>query len=323
VRRRTFIAGLGGAAAWPLVTAAQQVPVVGYLYFGSAATPLLLAAFRKGLGDTGHIEGKNVAIEYRWANNTLDQLPELAADLVRRRVDVIVAPASTQAALAAKAATTTIPIVFSTGVDPVQAGLVASLNRPGGNVTGVNYMQTQLAAKQLGLLHELLPRATRFAVLVNPDNPIATGTTTAELQAASSSIGVQVEVFRASKNDEIEKAFAVISQMRFEALLVSTGQLFSNRVEFAVLAARYAIPAMYYDREFAEVGGLVSYGSSLADQYRETGTYTGRVLNGERPINMPVMQATKFELVINLKTAKALGLEIPRTLLAVANEVIE
>jgi putative ABC transport system substrate-binding protein len=323
MKRRTFIAGLGSAAAWPVVARAQQVPVVGYLYFGSATSPLLLAAFRKGLGDTGHIEGKNVAVEYRWANNALDQLPELAADLVRRRVDVIVVPASSQAALAAKSATATIPIVFSTGVDPVQAGLVASLNRPGGNVTGVNYMQTQLAAKQLGLLRELLPSATQFAVLVNPDNPIATDTTITELQQAASSIGVKVEVFRASKNDEIEKAFATISQMRFDALLVSTGQLFSNRIEFAALAARYAVPAIYYDREFAEVGGLMSYGSSLADQYRETGTYTGRVLNGEKPMNMPVIQATKFELVINLKTAKALGLEIPPQLLARADEVIE
>jgi putative tryptophan/tyrosine transport system substrate-binding protein len=323
MRRREFVAGLSSAAVWPLVTAAQQVPVVGYLYFGSATSPLLLAAFRKGLGDTGRVEGKNVTVEYRWANNALDQLPELAADLVRRRVDVIVTPASTQAALAAKSATTTIPIVFSTGVDPVQAGLVASLARPGGNVTGVNYMQTQLAAKQLGLLHELLPKAARFAVLVNPDNPIATETTTGELQAAASSIGVQVEVFRASKNDEIEKAFAAISLTRFDALLVSTGQLFSNRVEFAVLAARYAVPAMYYDREFAEVGGLISYGSSLAEQYRETGTYTGRVLNGERPIDMPVIQATKFELVINLKTAKALGVDVPPQLLARADEVIE
>jgi putative tryptophan/tyrosine transport system substrate-binding protein len=323
MKRRAFVAGLGSAAVWPLVAAAQQVPVVGYLYFGSATSPLLLAAFRKGLGDTGHIEGKNVAVEYRWANNALDRLPELAADLVRRRVDVIVAPASSQAALAAKSATATIPIVFSTGVDPVQAGLVASLNRPGGNVTGVNYMQTQLAAKQLGLLNELLPRATQFAVLVNPDNPIATGTTIAELQQAASSIGMKVEVFRGSKSDEIEKAFAAISQMHFDALLVSTGQLFSDRVELAALAARYAIPTIYYDREFAEVGGLISYGSSLAEQYRETGVYTGRVLNGERPIDMPVLQASKFEFVINLKAAKALGLEIPPTLLARADEVIE
>ena len=296
---------------------------MGYLYFGSATSPLLLAAFHKGLGDTGHIEGKNVAVEYRWANNALDQLPQLAADLVRQGVDVIVAPASSQAALAAKSATATIPIVFSTGVDPVQAGLVASLNRPGGNVTGVNYMQTQLAAKQLGLLRELVPSATRFAVLVNPDNPIATATTIADLQQAAPSIGVQIEVFRASKNDEIEKAFATISQMHFDALLVSTGQLFSDRVEFAASAARYAVPTIYYDREFAEVGGLMSYGSSLADQYRETGSYTGRVLNGERPINMPVIQATKFELVINLKTAKSLELEIPPQLVARADEVIE
>ena len=323
MRRREFIAAMGGAIAWPLGAVAQQVPVIGYLYFGSATSPLLLAAFRKGLGDTGHIEGQNVAVEYRSANNALDRLPELAADLVRRRVDVIVTPASSQAALAAKTATATIPIVFSTGVDPVQVGLVASLNRPGGNVTGVNYMQTHLAAKQLGLLHELLPRATRFAVLVNPDNPIATGTTIAELQTAASSIGVHVEVLRGSTNDEIDQAFATISQMRLEALLVSTGQLFSNRAAFAVLSARYAVPTMYYDREFAEVGGLMSYGSSLADQYRETGIYTGRILNGEKPTDMPVVQATKFELVINLKTAKVLGLEIPPTLLARADEVIE
>ena len=309
--------------ALPLAAGAQRVPVVGYLYFGSATSQLLLAAFRKGLGETGRIEGQNVAIEYRWANNAPDRLPDLAADLVRRRVDVIVTPASSQAALAAKTATATIPIVFSTGVDPVQAGLVASLNRPGRNVTGVNYMQTQLAAKQLGLLHELMPRATRFAVLVNPDVPIATGTTIAELQAAASSIGVQVEVLRASNMNEVDAAFAAISHMRLEALLVSTGQLFSDRVEFAALSARYALPTMYYDREFAAVGGLISYGSSLADQYRETGVYTGRVLNGERPIDMPVMQATKFELVINLKTAKALGLDLPPTLLARADEVIE
>ena len=326
MKRRAFIAGLGSAAAWPLVVRGQQgeqMRRVGYLYSGSPASPLLLAAFHKGLGETGHIEGQNVTIEYRWANNAFDRLPELAADLVRRRVNVIVTPGSSQAALAAKAATATIPIVFSTGVDPVQAGLVASLNRPGGNVTGVNYMQTQLAAKQLGLLHELLPRATRFAVLVNPNNPVVIGTTIPELQAAASSIGVQVEVLRASNHDEIDDAFARILQMRIEALLVSPGQLFSDRVEFTAFATRRAVPTMYHDREFAEVGGLLSYGSSLVDQYRETGIYTGRVLNGERPIDMPVMQATKFELVINLKTAKALGLEIPPTLLARADEVIE
>jgi putative ABC transport system substrate-binding protein len=324
MRRREFIAFLGGAAVtWPLAARAQQGSIVGYLYSGSPASPLLLAAFRKGLGETGHIEGRDVTVEYRWANNAFDRLPELAADLVRRRVNVIVTPGSSQAALAAKAATSTIPIVFSTGIDPVQAGLVASLNRPGGNVTGVNYMQTQLAAKQLGLLHELLPSATRFAVLVNPNNPIVVGTTIPELQAAASSIGVHVEVLRASNRDEIDDAFARILQMHIEALLVSPGQLFSDRVEFTAFAARRAVPTMYHDREFAEVGGLISYGSSLADQYRETGIYTGRVLNGERPIDMPVTQATKFELVINLKTAKALGLEIPPTLLARADEVIE
>jgi putative tryptophan/tyrosine transport system substrate-binding protein len=270
-------------------------------------------------------DGHNVAVEYRWANNSLDRLSELAADLVLRRVAVIVTPGSYQAALAAKAATTTIPIVFSAGVDPVQAGLVGSLNRPGGNVTGVNYMQAELAAKQLGLLHELLPRATRFAVLVNPNNPVVARSAIAELQAAASSIGAQVEVLRAGSNGEIDAAFVNVSQERIEGLLVSPGPLFSGnrRVQLATLAARHAVPTMYYDREFAEVGGLISYGTSLTDQYRQTGIYTGRVLNGERPSDMPVMQATKFELVINLKTAKALGLEVPPTLLALADEVIE
>jgi putative tryptophan/tyrosine transport system substrate-binding protein len=270
-------------------------------------------------------DGHNVAVEYRWANNSLDRLSELAADLVLRRVAVIVTPGSYQAALAAKAATTTIPIVFSTGVDPVQAGLVGSLNRPGGNVTGVNYMQAELAAKQLGLLHELLPRATRFAVLVNPNNPVVARSAIAELQAAASSIGAQVEVLRAGSNGEIDAAFVNVSQERIEGLLVSPGPLFSGnrRVQLATLAARHAVPTMYYDREFAEVGGLISYGTSLTDQYRQTGIYTGRVLNGERPSDMPVMQATKFELVINLKTAKALGLEVLPTLLALADEVIE
>ena len=252
-----------------------------------------------------------------------DRLPELAADLVRRRVNVIVTPGSSQAALAAKAATATIPIVFSTGVDPVQAGLVASLNRPGGNVTGVNYMQMQLAAKQLGLLHELLPRATRFAVLINPNNPIVIGTTIPELQAAASSIGVQVEVLRASNHDEIDDAFARILQTRIEALLVSPGQLFSDRVEFTAFATRRAVPTMYHDREFAEVGGLISYGSSLADQYRETGIYAGRVLKGGKPADLPVVQSSKFELVVNLHAAKLLGITVPPSLLATADEVIE
>ena len=288
------------------------------------ATPSLLAAFRKGLGETGHLEGHNVAVEYRWANNSLDRLSELAADLVLRRVAVIATPGSYQAALAAKAASTTIPIVFSTGVDPVQAGLVGSLNRPGGNVTGVNYLQAELAAKQLGLLHELLPRATRFAVLVNPNNPVVTTSAIAELQAAASSIGARIEVLRAESNGEIDAAFVNVSQERIEALLVSSGPLFGNRrVQLATLAARHAVPTMYYDRVFAEVGGLISYGTSLSDQYRQTGIYTGRVLNGERPVDMPVMQATKFELVINLATAKALSLDVPAMLLARADDVVE
>jgi putative ABC transport system substrate-binding protein len=314
MKRREFLGALcGAAAAWPPAARAQQpaMPVVGFLYAGSEATASLLAAFRKGLGETGHVEGQNVAVEYRWANNALDRLPELATDLVRRHV-------------AAKAATATIPIVFSTGVDPVEAGLVGSLNRPGGNVTGVNYMQAELAAKQLGLLHELLPRATRFAALVNPDNPVVTRSAIAELQTAASFIGAQIKIVGASSNVEIDTAFASVAQERIEGLLVSPGPLFGNRrVQITTLAARHAIPTMFYDREFAEVGGLISYGSSLADQYRQTGIYTGRVLRGERPQDMPVMQATKFELVINLATAKALNLDVPAMLLGRADEVIE
>jgi putative tryptophan/tyrosine transport system substrate-binding protein len=326
MRRREFITLLGGAAvAWPLAALAQHVavPVIGYLYSGSEVSQPLLAAFQKGLGESGYFENQNVAIQYRWANNVLDDLPKLAAELVRRQVAVIATPGSYQAALAAKAATTTIPIVFSTGVDPVQVGLVASLNRPGSNVTGVNYMQVELAAKQLGLLHELLPTAKRFTVVVNPNNPPIVQSAVVELEKAASSIGAQIEVLRVSSYAELDHALANISQDRIQALLVAPGQFFGNRVDLAALAARRAIPAMYYDREFAEAGGLISYGSDLANQYYETGTYTGRVLKGENPADMPITQATKFELVINLKTAKSLGLEIPPTLLARADRVIE
>jgi ABC-type uncharacterized transport system substrate-binding protein len=326
MKRRDFITLLGSAAsAWPLAAGAQQaqVPIIGYLYSGSEVGPLLLTAFRKGLGKVGYFEGQNAVVEYRWANDALDQLPQLAADLVGRRVAVIATPGSYQAALAAKAATMTIPIVFSTGVDPVQAGLVASLNRPGGNVTGVNYMQAELAAKQLGLLHELLPTATRFAVLVNPNNPVVSHSAIVELQEAASSIGAQIKVLRIGSGSEVDDAFANLSKEHIDAVLVSPGQLYGNRVDLAALAGRHAIPTMYYDREFVEVGGLMSCGSDLADQYHETGIYTGRVLKGERPADMPVMQATKFELVINLATARSLRLEIPATLLARADEVIE
>jgi putative ABC transport system substrate-binding protein len=326
MRRRAFIAGIGGVAVWPLAARAQQppMPVIGFLFAGSEAAPPLLAAFRNGLAETGYVEGRNVAVEYRWANNELDRLPELAADLVRRRVAVITTPGSYQAALAAKAASATIPIVFSTGVDPVRAGLVSTFNRPGGNVTGLNYMQAELATKQLALLHELLPRATRFAVLVNPDNPVVTGSAIGELKEAASNIGVQIRFIRASNSGEIDAAFADISGERIEGLLVTPGPLFGNRrLQLTGLAAQNAIPTMFYDREFAEAGGLASYGSSLADQYRQTGIFTGRVLSGEKPADMPVQQPTKFELVINLKTAKELGLDVPHTLLARADEVIE
>jgi putative tryptophan/tyrosine transport system substrate-binding protein len=326
VKRREFLIGCcGSGIAWPINACAQQaMPVVGYLYAGSEPTAPLLSAFRNGLGETGHVEGQNFVVEYRWANNELNRLPELATDLVRRRVAVIATPGSYQAALAAKAATATIPIVFGTGVDPVQAGLVGSFNRPGGNVTGVNYMQAQLAAKQLGLLHELLPGAKRFAVLVNPDNPVVTGSAIEELKTAVLFIQARVEILRAGSNDEIDVSFAKISQQRIEGLLVSPGPLFGNRrIQLTTLAARHAIPTMFYGREFPEVGGLISYGSSLAGQYRQTGVYTGRVLKGERPEDMPVMRATKFELVINLATAKTLNLDVPPTLLARADEVIE
>jgi putative ABC transport system substrate-binding protein len=326
--RREFVVLLGGAAvAWPRSARAQQAPMpsIGYLYAGSSEPSAnLVEAFRKGLGETGCIEGHNVAIEYRWGNNSPDRLPELAADLVRRRVAVIATPGSVDAALAAKAATTTIPIIFGTGIDVVQAGLVTSLNRPGGNVTGVNYMQAEVATKQLGLLHELLPKATRFAVLVNPNNHHVTDTIIEDLKGATSAIGGQMEVFTAATNSAIDAAFASIAQTRPDALLVSPGPLFGNRrVQLATLAARHAVPSMYYDRQFAEVGGLMSYGTSLMDQYRQTGIYTGRVVKGERPADLPVLRATKFELVINLTTAKALGLTIPPGMLAIADEVIE
>jgi len=326
MKRREWLMLMGGAAMWARGAHAQQpaMPMIGFLYAGSQATPPLLAAFREGLAEAGYREGQNVAVEYRWANNALDRLPELAADLVRRRVAVIATPGSYQATLAAKSATATIPIVFSTGVDPVQAGLVGSLNRPGGNVTGINFMQAELAAKQLGLLHELLPKAKHFAVLVNPDNPAVTGSAVTELQMAASSIEVQVEVLRASSNAEIDQAFAAISERHIEGLLISPGPLFGNRrVQLVTLAANHAVPTMFYDREFADIGGLVSYGSSLAEQYRQTGIYTGRVLKGEKPKDMPVVQATKFELVINQPTAKALELDVPAMLLSRADDVIE
>ncbi len=301
------------------------MPVIGYLEAGSPeASANLVAAFRKGLSEAGYVEGRNVAIVFRWAHNENDRLPDLAADLVHRRVDVIVTPVSTPAAFASKAATTTIPIVFGTGADPVRAGLVASLNRPGGNVTGVNTMSLELMPKRLGLLNELLPGAARFAVLVNPSNPFGAEPAITDVRAAAVAIGQQIEVFTASSNRDIDTAFATLTQKRADAVVFTPDALFdSRRVQLAILAARHQLPALHWKREFAEVGGLMSYGSNVADVLRHTGIYTGRILKGERPADLPVLLPTKFEFVINLQTAKALGLEIPPTLLARADEVIE
>jgi putative ABC transport system substrate-binding protein len=296
--------------------------VIGFLHTGSPeVTPSLVAGFRQGLNETGFIDGRNVTIEFRWAHNDIDRLPELAADLVRRRVDVIATPNGAIAALAAKAATTAIPIVFNATGDPVKNGLVASYNRPGGNVTGVTSLLEELAAKRLGLLHELLPGATRFAVLVH-DN--FNEYVIANLRAAASTLGLQIEVLPAGSNRDIDMAFATLQQKRADAVLTANAALFgARRLQLAMLAARYAVPAMYHDRLFTEAGGLMSYGTSLADLYRQVGVYTGRVLKGEKPADLPVLQPTKFEFVINLKTAKALGLSIPPNLLATADEVIE
>ena len=325
MRRRDFIAGLGGVAAWPIVARAQQtgVPVVGFLRPGSPELNAhLVEAFRKGMGETGYLEGRNVVVEYRWAQND-DQLTELAADLVRLRVAVIATPGSTTAAAAAKSATTTIPIVFSGGGDPVQTGLVASLNRPGGNVTGVSSMSGELGTKRLGLLQELVPRAVRLAVLINPNNPLAKAFV-ADIRAAAPAIGRQIEVVTASTSRDIDTAFATLMQKRADALVLSSDALFvSSRVQLTALAARHAVPAIYPFREDAEAGGLMSYGPSNTDLVRQVGIYTGRVLKGEKPAEMPILRATKFELIINLKTAKTLGLTVPFGLLNVADEVIE
>jgi putative ABC transport system substrate-binding protein len=325
LKRREFITLLGGATAWPLTARAQQpaVPMIGFLQSGSPEPNAhLVSAFRKGLGETGYVESRNVAVEYRWAQNDNGRLPELAADLVRLRVAVIATP-GTAAAFAAKSATTTIPIVFSGGGDPVLTSLVASLNRPGGNVTGVSSMSGELGAKRLGLLQELVPRAARFVTLVNPNNPLAEAFVT-DVRAAAAAIGRQIEVLTASTSRDIDTAFAMLVEKRADALLVGLDPLFvSRRVQLATLAARHAVPAIYAFREDAEAGGLMSYGPSNTDLVRQAGIYTGRVLKGEKPADMPILRATKFELVINLKTAKALGLEVPAALLATADEVIE
>ena len=327
MRRREFITLLGGAAAaWPFAARAQQpaMPVIGYLYSGTPeASASWVAAFRKGLTESGFSEGHNVAIEYRWAYNDPARLPELAADLVRRRVAVIVTPGIAASVLAAKAATATIPIVFRTGGDPIELGFVASLNQPGGNVTGINAMSLETVAKRVGLLHDLLPHAERLAVLLNPNDPNADHYTK-DLQAAASTIGWQIEFLGASNIREIDIAFANLAQKRLDALLVvPQGLLFNRRVQIVTQVTRYALPAVYPNREFAEIGGLMSYGPNSADEFRLTGVYTGRILKGEKPSNLPVLRASKFELVINLQTAKIFDIAIPPNLLAIADEVIE
>jgi putative ABC transport system substrate-binding protein len=325
MRRREFIAGLGIAASWPRAVRAQQpaMPVIGFLHTGSPeVTPSLVAGFRQGLNETGFIDGRNVTIEFRWAHNDINRLPELAADLVRRRVDVIASPNGEPPALAAQAATTTIPIVFNGTGDPVKLGLVASYNRPGGNVTGVISLLQELGAKRLGLMHELLPGATRFAVLVHGVNSY--GDVIADLRAAASNLGVQIEILSAGSNRDIDMAFATFQQKRADALLTAPSPLFgARRLQLAMLAARYVVPAMYHDRLFTEAGGLMSYGTSLADVYRQVGVYTGRILKGEKPADLPVLQPTKLEFVINLQAARTIGVEVPPSLLALADEVIE
>jgi putative tryptophan/tyrosine transport system substrate-binding protein len=328
IGRREFIRILGGGAAvWPVVGRAQQpaVPVIGIL---SAEWPDLftdrLRAFRDGLSETGHVEGRNLAIEYRWAEGRNDRLPELAADLVRRHVTMIVAAGTTPGALAAKAATPTIPIVFYVGADPIEVGLVTSLSRPGGNVTGVVTLNVEVAAKRLELLHEMVPTATIVALLVNPTNTALAETIKRDLEAASHTLGLELHVLHASSEREIDTAFETLVRLRAGALVIGADALFNSRSnQLAALTLRHAVPAIYQFREFVSAGGLLSYGSTVADTYRPLGVYTGRILNGERPKDLPVQQATRVELIINMKTAKALGVTVPLPLLGRADEVIE
>src|SRR5262245_21102656 len=327
VRRREFIMLLGGAAAaWPLTARAQQpaMPVIGFLSGGMPAGYALYAtALRQGLKEAGYIEGQNLAIEYRWAEGRNDLLPALAADLVGRPVAVIAA-AGVSAALAAKAATTTIPIVFEGGLDPVELGLVTSLNRPSGNVTGVSNFSAVLVAKQIELLHEMLPNSTVIGVLVNPTSPSLAESTARDAQAAGRALGKQIHILNASTEDQIDAAFATLARGRTDALLIGGDAFFvSRRAQLITMATRNGLPTIYNAREVPAAGGLMSYGASLVDAYRQTGVYTGKILKGAKPAELPVMQPTKFVLVINLTTAKAFGLKIPPSLLARADEVIE
>jgi len=327
VKRREFISLLGGAAAWPLTARAQQaaMPVVGFVNGRSQETSVRLArAFREGLNETGYVEGQNVAVEYHWLEGKYDQLPALMADLVRRRVALIATPGSGPAALAARAATTTIPIVFGVAQDPVQLGLVASLARPGGNATGINMFNSDIAAKRLGLLHDLVPKAVRIAVLVNPGNTSTAEATLRDIPEAARALGLQIVVLKASTSREIEAAFAILVRDRADALFVAPdGFLISRRVQFATLATRHGVPTAYGVREHVEAGGLMSYGTDNVDVWRQVGVYTGQILKGAKPADLPVLQSTKFEFVINLQTARALGIDVPNALQLLADEVIE
>ena len=327
MRRRDFIALFGGAAAaWPFAVLAQQsaMPTIGYLHSASPAPfAHLVAAFRQALNESGYAEGRNVTIEYRWANGQYDRLPELASDLVRRQVAVIVASGGSVSALAAKKASSTIPIVFSAGDDPVKIGLVESLSHPGGNVTGVNVVIGALDSKKLGLLRELVPNATFIAVLENPKLP-AVQDRLSTVQAAARSVGQQIEVFYVSDEKDLDTTFSHVAQSGAKALVVGADAFFNNRRDRLVaLAARYAIPAIYETREYVVAGGLMSYGTNLAEGYRQVGIYTARILRGDKPADLPVVQSSKFELVINMKTANALSLTVPNSMQLLADEVIE
>jgi ABC-type uncharacterized transport system substrate-binding protein len=327
MRRREFITLLGGAAAvWPLAALAQQpaLPVVGFIRDGSAdADARNVAAFRKGLNETGYVEGQNVTVEYHWLEGQYDRLPTLIGDLVRRQVAVIATP-GTGVALAVKAATATIPVVFSIGDDPVRLGLVASLGRPGGNMTGINFFVNEVTAKRLRLLHDLVPKAVRIAVLLNPANATVAESTLREAQKAAPTIGLQIQILNASTIGEIDAAFAALARERPDALLVA-GDAFLNsrRVQIATLTARDRIPTAYAIRDPVVAGGLMSYGTDIADAFQQAGIYTGKILKGAKPADLPVLQSTKFEFVINLQTARALGIEVPPGMLSIVDEVIE